>query len=279
MHAKAWAFIGGGNMGSAILAGAVRAGVLTPAYAAVVEHDPGKHAALRLMTHNVFADGQSLRAWIDERQVHAVRILLAIKPQSLPAFAAEWRPWFETAPSRMLLSILAGVPIAKLAHELGSSVRLARAMPNTPARVGEGATAYCASASATPDDESAIAELFRAVGPLVIRTEEPLMDAFTAVAGSGPAYLFHLAEGMIRGAIDAGFDPAHADAIVRQTLLGAARLFADAPDESPAQLRQAVTSKGGTTEAALRVLAESDWVGTMSRAVLAARDRGRELGR
>jgi len=130
-------------------------------------------------------------------------------------------------------------------------------------------------ASCTPDDREAVLAMFETIG-IVHRIDESQMDAATAVCGSGPAYVFHLAEHMMRGARDAGFDDASADLLVRQTILGAAELLRRTSDD-PAALRRAVTSPAGTTAAALAVLDASGAGDAMARAIIAARDRGREL--
>jgi pyrroline-5-carboxylate reductase len=150
-------------------------------------------------------------------------------------------------------------------------------MPNLPAAIGEGATAVALGEGARPGDEALAMRIFGAIGPVVERIDERLMDAFTAVAGSGPAYLFYLAEAMSRSAVALGFEPAAADRMVRQTLAGAALLLRGSA-ESPAALRGRVTSKGGTTEAAVNVLDGAGAMGAIERAVAAAEKRGRELG-
>src|SRR5690606_13250813 len=151
-----------------------------------------------------------------------------------------------------------------------------RAMPNLPARIRQGATAICLGDGAAPGDDDFALALFRGIGPLVLRIDESLMDAFTAVAGSGPAYLFYLAEAMTRAATELGFDAPAAREIVKATLAGSASLLAQS-SESPADLRAAVTSKGGTTEAATTVLDNAGVMNAIVRAITAARDRGREL--
>jgi len=205
-------------------------------------------------------------------------VVLAVKPQVFPQVAGLLRAALP-AGSALVISVMAGVTIDRLRAELGPRARIVRAMPNTPAKVGQGATAFAIPPDAAdPEGDAAVAgALLGCLGPLVVRVEESLMDAFTAVAGSGPAYLFYLAEGMIDGAVAAGFDPADAGAVVRQTLLGAATLLARDP-APPAELRQRVTSKAGTTEAAMEVLTRRGAAAAVRDAVIAARDRGRQLG-
>ena len=151
-------------------------------------------------------------------------------------------------------------------------------MPNLPAQLGEGATAIALGAGAKPGDEKLAIELFGAVGPVVVEVAEDLIDAFTAVAGSGPAYVFYLAQAMTKAAVELGFTSSQADQIVRQTIIGSAAMLRTR-SESPQDLRAAVTSKGGTTAAATAVLDEAQVIDTFVRALTAARDRGRELGK
>jgi len=151
-------------------------------------------------------------------------------------------------------------------------------MPNLPAKIRQGITALCAGAGTRPGDDSFAREIFGGVGPMVVTIEESLMDAFTAVAGSGPAYVFYLAEAMIQASVRLGFDEPTARDIVRETIAGAGNLLADSA-EAPEKLRAAVTSKGGTTEAACKKLDEAGVMPAIVEAIRAARDRGREIGK
>lgn len=261
--------VGYGNMGKALVAGVTKAGLIEPG--SIVTVDPaasgGGHTHIhRLEDAGSFRDGDA--------------VVLAVKPQMFaavgPALARALAPL--SKPGAMVLSIMAGVTSRRLAEALGPRARVVRAMPNTPAQIGQGSTAFALGPSATEADARTASTVLAALGPLVISIDESLMDAFTAVAGSGPAYLFHLAESMTAGAIAAGFDSATADVIVRQTLAGAAGLLA-ADRASPAELRARVTSKGGTTEAALNVLTQAKVHEAMVNAIVAARDRGRGLGK
>lgn len=276
-----WAFIGGGNMARAIGEGGLHAGVLHPGLLGIAEPDATKHEGLRALTPNIFPDAPTLLAWLvhHEPAPGAGRLVLAVKPQMLGGVASELRPLLEQSRlRRTVVSILAGTPTARLERELGVHAAIVRVMPNTPAKVRAGATAYCLGASARDADAGPVVELFRAVGPLVERIDESLMDAFTGLAGSGPAYLFYLAEAMIDAAVGCGFDRAAADRIVRQTLAGSGQLLTTEAGLPPETLRANVTSKGGTTAAATRVLDEAGVRESLVRAIIAARDRGRELG-
>ncbi|MCH7873254.1 MAG: hypothetical protein IID33_16280 [Planctomycetes bacterium] len=167
-------------------------------------------------------------------------------------------------------------------------MRVIRVMPNTPARIGQGMTAIAMGCGAQAGDDALAQAIFAAVGE-VVSIDETLMDAFTAVAGSGPAYVFYLAEAMSAAAVRLGFNQKQADLIVRQTIAGAGNLMVASVDEqtdptgqtgvplSPAALRAAVTSKNGTTYAATTRLDELGVMEAIITAVRAARDRGREL--
>lgn len=261
--------VGYGNMGKALVAGVVKAGLVGPG--SVVTVDPA--AGVGGVTHvHRLADAGPHR--------DGDAFVLAVKPQMFPTVAPDLASSLATLPKSgaLVVSIMAGVTSRRIADALGPRARVVRAMPNTPAQIGQGATAFALGPSASEGDAVTANTMLAALGPLVIRIDESLMDAFTAVAGSGPAYLFHLAESMTAGAIAAGFDAAAADAIVRQTLAGAAGLLAT-DKASPAELRARVTSKGGTTEAAMNVLADAKVREAVVAAIVAARDRGRELGK
>lgn len=265
------ACVGGGNMARALFLGAVRAGVTTPGQWVIAEPDAEKRDEFGRAGASVVASARELAGHLNG----GAQVLLAIKPQALWVAAPEVAP---VASGRVVISILAGTPSAKVLAALPGA-RIVRAMPNTPAQVGQGATAIALGAGARHGDDALAMTLFAAVGPVVERVDESLMDAFTAVAGSGPAYVFYVAQAMSEAAHALGFDRAIADRVVRQVLLGSAALLAHSTDQAPAELRAAVTSRGGTTEAACRTLDEARVMDAFVRALTAARDRGRELGR
>lgn len=252
-------------MASAILAGAARASLLDGP-CVVAEPDAAKHAALRSIAPSL-AVVPTAREAIAALPADAA-VLLAIKPQMLHGVAAETGPLGD----RAVITILAGTTTDRIRAELGG--RPVRVMPNLPARVGLGASALAASGHAREADADLARALFRAVGE-VFEIEEALIDAFTGVAGSGPAYAFLLAEAMERGGIDAGLPQADSRRMVAATLRGAAAMLDG--DADAALLRAAVTSKGGTTAAALGVLMDAGVPEAVARAVVAARDRARDL--
>lgn len=268
----ALAVIGGGAMASAILRGATEAGVLGDRVC-IAEPDEARRAAFPIGV----ASGSEALAWLaaHEGEPGTGQIMLAVKPQMLPTVGAEIAG---LVGGRTVLSILAGTPGQRIREALGGQCRVVRVMPNTPAQIRMGATAIALTAGVTERDAAFAERLFRAVGEVVVRLDEPMMDAFTAIAGSGPAYLFYLAEAMQRGAIEIGFDPAAARTIVEQTLLGATHLLK--ADGAPAhELRQRVTSKKGTTQAATDTFDALGVMEAIVNGIAAARDRGIELGR
>ena len=263
------ALIGAGNMGGAILDGCLRGA--GPGAGAWAVADPDERKRNDLAARGV-AGFPTARAAVEATGPDAT-VLLAVKPQALDAVAADLGG---AAGERVVVSVLAGATSERVRAALGGRCRVIRAMPNTPARIGRGVSAVAPGAGARPGDEARASELLGAVGDVVELTED-LIDAFTAVAGSGPAYLFRLAEAMRDGAGRVGLPPDVSARAVLGTLAGACALL-DASGDDPGALRRAVTSPGGTTEAALRVIEARGAPEAVAEAIVAARDRGRELG-
>ena len=263
--------VGAGNMGGALALGVLRSGLL-PA-SSILAIDPSE-ACRGTMVHagiRSFAALSQLPAHSGSRV-----ILLAIKPQKLSEFAQEFAAWSGAGSCTLTLSILAGVSRSRVMQALGGDIPCIRAMPNLPALLGQGATAVCDDGAR--EEHAAFArEVFRSVGPCVQQLDESLLDAFTAVAGSGPAYVFLLAEAMLAGAKQTGMPEELAREAIAQTCLGAAAMLRE-PGAHAATLRDRVTSPGGTTQAALQVLMKHNVPGALQEAVIAARDRARELG-
>lgn len=276
------AIIGGGNMAQAILAGGLAAGVLTPTRLAVLEPDDERRRLCARLGVIAVAHPAELAEWTlgQDTPDAPVSILLAIKPQVLPTLAGQWAGRLAgTVHRRVVISILAGLPIARVAQAIavvGFEPAVVRVMPSTPVRVRLGCSAIASAPGVIAREAADVRALFGALGEIV-EIPEPMMDAFTAVVGSGPAYVYLLTEAMARGAMDVGFDSATALALARATIRGASAMM-DTQPQDPQDLRRAVTSPGGTTAAALDVLDAGGLVPLMSRAILAARDRGRALG-
>lgn len=280
MKAQEIALIGGGNMAQAIVRGVGEHAhdPLGPLKWHIAEPDAGKREMLARLggVKRVVPAVTDLRATLEQQGDQAV-VVLAVKPQALARVAEEVRGWELTG---LVISILAGVKSEAVRQAFGGRVRVVRVMPNMPAAIRSGMSAVCEGAGSQRGDAEVAEAIFSAVGE-VVRIEESLMDAFTAVAGSGPAYLFYLAEAMERAAIEVGLDPKHVRTIVTQTIFGAAELLRgeqDADGRGPADLRAAVTSPGGTTAAAVGALEQAGVMEAVVGAVVAARDRGRQLG-
>ena len=254
--------VGGGRMGEALLGGLLAAG-REPSELAVVE----PVAVRRDELAKRFAD-----VVVSAEPVAAGGAVIAVKPGDVPAATAA----AVGAGARRVLSIAAGVTIARLEAAAGDGVAVVRAMPNTPALIGAGAAAIAGGAEATDDDLAWAESILGAVGT-VVRVPEASLDAVTGLSGSGPAYVFLVAEALMDAGVLAGLPRPTAEALVRQTLLGAARLLAESGD-GPEALRAAVTSPGGTTAAGLRELERHGLRSALLEAVAAATERSRQLG-
>jgi pyrroline-5-carboxylate reductase len=257
--------VGCGRMGSAMLSGWREQG-LAPSVAV----DPAPAA-------QAFA-GSDLTVVTDAASIPEgfapAAIVLAVKPQNAAETLPEYRRF---AGQAVFLSIMAGRTIAGIASLLGSAASIVRAMPNTPAAVRQGVTVGCANNNAGSAQKALCDRLLQAIGKVAWIEDEALLDPVTAVSGSGPAYVFLLAELMEQAAIEQGIPPDLARLLARQTVSGSGRLLAESPDDAAA-LRKAVTSPGGTTAEALKVLMDPDaWPIAMSQAIAAATRRSREL--
>jgi pyrroline-5-carboxylate reductase len=260
-------FLGGGHMGQALAAALLQAGL--PANQLVVaEVSATQRSALQaaLGIHTVDSAAQ-LPSPLDV-------LILAVKPQDLAAALVPLKASLIThAP--LIISIAAGVTIEALRESCGASARLIRAMPNRPASLGAGATALFAEPDVTPQDRALATALLSTAGVVVWVDSEPLMDVVTAVSGSGPAYFFLLAEAMVDAATRHGLPLATATQLARATLRGAGAMCAESTELSA--LRDSVTSKGGTTAAALEQFRAGDFHALVDQAIEAAIARGRAL--
>lgn len=254
--------VGGGNMGSALVGGLVAAGT-DPAAIVVVELDAAKREDLETR----------FGVRTSETVVGGEGAVIAVKPGDAPAAAAA----AVAAGARRVLSIAAGVSLDVLREAVGGRCAVLRAMPNTPALVGEGATALSAGSGCTDDDVDWAEEVLRAVG-IVVRVPEEQMDAVTAVAGSGPGYLFLFAEALLDAALAEGLPRDTAELLVRQLFKGSGALLAGS-DEQPSVLRERVTSPNGTTFAGLSVFETEGLRATVHKAVRAAAARSAEMAR
>lgn len=261
-------FIGGGNMAEALIKGLLAQGQL-PENILVADPSPLRQTLMR-ETHQV-------KVLADNRAVAAgCRLLvLAIKPQMVPAVVPELAE--VVTAEHLTVSILAGTATATLECLLGGTARVVRAMPNTPALVGCGATAICAGRFATAADLAAATTLFHAVGSVNV-INEAQMDAVTGLSGSGPAYIFTVIEALADGGVKEGLPREVALELATRTVLGAAKLVAES-GEHPAVLRDKVCSPGGTTIAGLTALEDGGLRATLIEAVSRATRRSKELGK
>lgn len=201
-------------------------------------------------------------------------VVMAVKPQQMRAAATQLAPHLS---GQLVVSIAAGIRLADLSRWLGGHRLLVRCMPNTPALIGAGITAAYASPGVMDAQRTAAAQVLEAVGKVLWIEDEALLDPVTAVSGSGPAYVFYFIEALQQAAADLGLSAEQARTLSLETFLGAARLAAGSA-EAVSVLRERVTSKGGTTEAALASMAADRVKEAIVRAVRAASERGRQLG-
>jgi pyrroline-5-carboxylate reductase len=266
--------VGAGNMGQALLAGLLRAGWSAPRLG-IVEPDVGRCAALQAQYPGLQVAHDPASA-ADRLVARAQVVVLAVKPQILEGVARPLAP-VVTATQPLVISVAAGVTTARLAAWLGTSARIIRAMPNTPALIGAGITGLFAGSGVSPEDCSRAERILRSVGQVIWLDDEEKMHAVTAVSGSGPAYLFYFMEAMQSAGVSLGLDAQTAQRLTLATIEGAARLAASG-DLDPAQRRAQVTSPGGTTEQAIRILQERSFSTILCEAMEAAARRSRELG-
>jgi len=265
--------VGGGKMGGALVEGWLDRG-MAAADVSVVEPDPAQAAVLR-QRHGIAVRTTAAEAMADG---HPAVVLFAVKPQVMDAVVPGYRVL--AGPDTVFLSIAAGRTIASFQAMLGGRAAIVRAMPNTPAAVRRGITVACPNGLVSDDQVRRCHDLLAAVGEVAWIDDESLMDAVTAVSGSGPAYVFLLAECLGEAGRAAGLPEELAQRLARATVAGAGELLARSP-ETPAVLRRNVTSPGGTTAAALDVLLPAGDGGglrdLMARAVAAATRRGKQL--
>ena len=262
-----FAFIGGGNMGSALVGGLLAAGH-PPSRIRVADSEASCRASCA-SRYGVVVTADNLEACRD-----ADVVVLAVKPQHLRTVTLALAPG--VVDGQLVVSIAAGITLDHLEAWLGRGRAIVRAMPNTPAQIGRGAAALCANGTVTAAQRALAGRLLECVGLAVWLDDEHLMDAVTALSGSGPAYVFLLIELLERAGCELGLPAALSRSLSLATVEGAARL-AQGSEHDAASLRRQVTSPGGTTERALQSFADADLAGIVLRALAAARDRGREL--
>ncbi len=268
MSSPKLAFLGAGNLASAIVRGLLERNVYAPADVACTSKNgesARKLAADTGITHE--ADLEKLLRGADT-------VIVAFKPQSLAAADPRLA---ELTKGKLVLSVLAGKKLATLARTFPHARNVVRTMPNTPAAIGAGITPYCSLTPLSPEDRTLVERLLEALGQY-LALDEQYFDALTALGGSGPAFLFEYVAGMREAGIAAGLPPAVAYTVALETALGSVRLLARS-DATPEALRDKVTSPNGTTYAGLQVLAAKNFRDTLKETIAAATKRAGELSK
>ena len=263
------AFIGGGNMGEAMLA-AVLARALAQPESISVSDVSHKRLEYLKKQYSVTVTPDNPEA-ISDKDI----IILAVKPQNLAEVMAELKD--NLNPAQLILSIIAGAKISTIFLGLSHNA-VVRAMPNTPARVGEGMSVWTATSDVTDQQKQAAKSILGAMGRELYVDDEAYLDMATAISGSGPAYFFLMVEALVDAAMEIGLPREMAQELVLQTMLGSGK-FIRQSGASPAELRRKVTSPGGTTAAALAQFEKGGFGGLVRRAVKAAYERAKELGK
>jgi pyrroline-5-carboxylate reductase len=263
---KRWGFVGAGKMATALIRGMLRVGIPPDS---ISTSDPNPLARAELVNETGIATFDSNAEVVRGSEV----IILAVKPQTMAGVLSELRPLI--TPEHLVVSVAAGVALATLAEGLGSDRRIARAMPNTPALVGEGAAGYCLGPAARPGDEAIVAECLNAVG-LAIRVPESQLDAVTGLSGSGPAFVYIMIEALADGGVRVGLPREIAMALAAQTVLGSAKMVLET-GQHPGLLKDQVTSPAGTTIAGVHALERAGVRAGLIDAVEAAYKRSVEL--
>ena len=268
MQTKTIGFIGGGNMATSLMSGLIASG-----------QSPQQLWVSDTSTGLLQAHAEQLKVHTSPDNLAIVNaadvVVLAVKPQIMREVAQQIATALQ-GKEVLVVSIAAGISQASLAKWLGSDVAIVRCMPNTPALVLTGATALHANANVNSQQKDLAENILRAVGLALWVDEEAQLDAVTAVSGSGPAYYFLLMEAMEQAALQLGLNEQTARLLIQQTALGASKIALEST-ESPAKLRERVTSPGGTTQKAIESFQNSGFESMVVKALLAARDRSIEM--
>nr|WP_295082530.1 pyrroline-5-carboxylate reductase [uncultured Roseateles sp.] len=262
------AFIGGGNMASAIIGGLIRAGRAPQSILVVEPFEATREQLRQNFGVRVFAAADAALSTAD-------LLVWAVKPQYFAEAAA---PCAGMVSQALQLSVMAGIRSEAIVRLSGGAERVVRSMPNTPALIGQGIAGLYARPAVSAADRALVEEVLAPTGRTLWVEQEDDLDAVTALSGSGPAYFFYIVEAMMAAAVEMGLSAEQGRVLALATCSGAAQLALQS-SESPAVLRSRVTSKGGTTHAAISSLEQDGVAAAMQRAVLAAQLRAREMGR
>jgi pyrroline-5-carboxylate reductase len=260
-------FLGGGNMANALIGGLIKQGFAGSDIEVIEPYAENRERLARDF-------GVTVCAHVDQAALSGTLLVLAVKPQQMKEAIAPLQGRLHT---QVVVSIAAGLRINSLANWLGGYNKIVRCMPNTPAMIGAGVTGLCATSSVSFNEREAAERVLQTAGATLWVEDEAQMDAVTAVSGSGPAYVFMFMEALQEASLQLGFTPEQARQLAVDTVLGSAKLAA-ASDEPASVLRERVTSKGGTTEAALRTMDAQGVKAGIIAGVMAAQARGKELG-
>lgn len=257
--------LGCGNMGTAYARSFRKYGLVKADDLLLLIRGEGRRAQLELLGRVITAIDAGISA--------SDLLIVAVKPQDFGAIAPSLAAVLK--PEQVVLSIMAGITLKRLGESLRHAT-VVRAMPNAPAQIGMGITAYATGAELSMRQTLMVEQLLNCTGRAMHLADEALLDPVTALSGSGPAYFFEIVRVMIESGIKLGLEPHVASALVKQTMLGSFHLMEHA-DRTPEELIKAVMSKGGTTEAAFKVFAQGELTGTLDRAIVAASARAKEL--
>ncbi len=264
-------FVGGGNMGSCLIGGLLKKNI-TPDNIVVADQSP--------QTCQVLAQKWGINTTTEPNEIVSLVdiLVLAVKPQQMKALLEHIAPSYNPAKT-LVISIAAGITTSQIKRWLQQNdCQVVRAMPNTPALLGQGITGLYASEQVSLLGKQQADNLLNTVGETVWLNEESLMDVVTALSGSGPAYFFYIMEALLKGAISLGLAPEIASKLALQTALGSAAMAMHAaPDEDVASLRAKVSSPGGTTEAGIKVLKDGKLEDLILKTLINATERGKEL--
>ncbi len=261
------AIIGCGNMGMAFANSFVQYNLVNASDLLLIEKNAERGAVLQAQKAGVVVD--TISSKIQEVDL----IILSVKPQDFQSVAAEIKNFIKE--NQVVLSIMAGITIGKIQESLGHTA-IIRAMPNTPAMLGQGMTAFVSADDIETKTILKIENLINSTGRAIYLDSEELIDGVTGLSGSGPAYFYYIVKAMVQAGEEMGFDHKMASMLVKQTLLGAYHLM-QTSNKSLDELIQAVASKGGTTEAALKIFEEKGVAEGLKKGIIAAKDRAKEL--
>lgn len=268
LKGKKIGIIGGGKMGSALIGGIISQNLIS------ADHITVSDALVERLQELKIQYGINTTSDNNEALTASDMIILAVKPQNMAEVLEGMSASFHQ--KQLIISIAAGIPAKFIEGYLGKGARVVRVMPNTPALIGEGAAALAGGSDATQEDLDMAREIFESVG-ITVFVKEDLMDAVTGLSGSGPAYVFLIMEALADGGVNLGLSKDVALKLSAQTIMGAAKLFLTG-NKHPAELKDMVTSPGGTTIAGLKALEEGKLRATLMAAVEAAALRSRDLG-